>query len=311
MKRECPVVMLLTLTVLFMIMPQASGGVIVFDHATDSIVFEGESVLGTAATYEAVILFTGSYQGLGFVWNEHQFFRSDKQFKAGPNRLSAFSNGLTSYEPAGILADVPIVLNVWHHIAYVYDGGEERLYLDGELVASHPSGGDIAEHRPNEPGFSRAVGSVHRDDGGTPARQAGFIGYLDSLRISNSARYAGNFFCHPLGDLSGDSNTLLLYNFNEGPQSIVQSDESGHGRIGRLCSGTNATCPRFTSDPIPFTLGDNNRDGLVTISDHAALAACFSETSLENCCGERNDLDASGDVDLHDVAVFMNNFGRP
>ena len=66
-------------------------------------------------------------------------------------------------------------------------------------------------------GLSHVGGSPHT---GT---EVSFLGYLDSLRISNAARYGGTQFTPILGDFTTDVNRVLLYSFND------YADFSGNG----------------------------------------------------------------------------------
>lgn len=220
--------------------------VALFGRSTDTIRVDNNLVaLGASATYEARILFTPQHAGFGLIFNEHTFALEDKQLLAGPEGIRAFSHGLTTETPGEITASVRLASNVWHHVAYVYDGAQERLYLDGVLVTSRSASGSIR----NNSGFA-AVGSNYREGAG---RRPGFVGYIDTLRISTVARYSGERFSPPMGDLPGDGQAVLLYNFKEPVGQTLAMDESPLNRTGRLGlpPGTSATAPAFTFDPAP------------------------------------------------------------
>lgn len=228
------------------------AGVALFARPTDTIRVNNNTVpLGASATYEARILFTDQYSGFGRVFNEYRFATEDKALWFGPNltnpksfSFGGFSAGLStsSDRPELYYAD-PITLNQWHHIAYVYDGSEERLYLDGLVVARRAASRSILNHD----GFA-AIGSNFRE-----SREDGFVGYIDSLRVSAIARYTEDRFCPPVSDFSSDANTHLLYNFNEPPGSTTATDEGPSGRTGTLGvgQGIKPTAPVFTEDPLP------------------------------------------------------------
>lgn len=224
------------------VVPNASlAGVVLFDQPTDTISVSGQTVIGTASTYEAQILFTGDHNGSGSVFSEWQWGAEDKTLGAGPDLLS----GYNYYDHRGYLwsDSLPITLGLWHHIAFVYDGSEQRLYVDGQSIASRPASHDVRDSA-----GQAFIGSIYRDFG----VQDGFVGYLDSLRISNVGRYSGATFTPPVGDLGSDANTLLLYNFNELPGSTTAADESSLDRTGTLGVGfAGATSPEFTSAPAP------------------------------------------------------------
>lgn len=244
----------------------ALAGVALFTPASDTVRVDNNTVsLGGAATYEARILFTAQHAGGGLVYNEHSCALEDKQLKVGPAGISAFSYGLATETPGEISAIVPVSSNVWHHIAYVYDGSQERLYLDGALVRSRAASGTIR----NGAGFA-AVGSNWREcegPNGRGWRAPGFVGYLDTLRISTIARYHGEGFTPPSGDLSSDAHTALLYNFNEPSGSVLTVDEGPLMRTGRLGlpPGTSATSPSLTHDPVPrLNLTRSGQEWLLT-----------------------------------------------
>lgn len=60
----------------------------------------------------------------------------------------------------------PVLPRVWSHVAAVYDGGQQRLYVNGARVATLPlSGGDLQDSsRPlmigNHPSWARFVGQI-------------------------------------------------------------------------------------------------------------------------------------------------------
>jgi len=73
-----------------------------------------------------------------------------------------------------------VSLDQWHHLAYVCDGGEERLYLDGTLLQARAASGDVADAD-----FSTShVGAIFRDGG----IRGSFVGLIDVLRLSDVAR---------------------------------------------------------------------------------------------------------------------------
>jgi len=86
---------------------------------------------------------------------------------------------------------------------------------------------------------------------------SGFVGYLDSIRISKAARYSGLTFVPPKGDMPSDADTVLLYNFNDPESSTTIRDESPLARTGHLGAGFNgATSPKIISNlPTEMDLG--------------------------------------------------------
>lgn len=207
---------------------------IFFNNPTDTIQIAGQTVLGNESTYEAGIYFPSGIGAHGLVFNEFKYALEDKQFLAGPNGLFGYNYpNYPNYILSGITSTTPLALNTWHHIAFVQGEGSQRLYLDGQIVGSRSGAGDIWDS--DGGGF---LGAIFRSDGFASS----FIGHLDTFRISNVARYSGNSFEAPKGDLTSDANTQLLYNFiledyfqQDGDTWV--SDLSGNGRNGRFGKG--------------------------------------------------------------------------
>lgn len=205
-----------------------------FNDPTDTIRVNGNTTFGSAATYEALIQFPAAAAN-GVVFNEWDNSFEDKGFFAGTSTLSGIAY------PAGslIVSSLTLGLNQWHHIAYVYDGSEQRIYLDGNLVGLTTGSGSISNSNSGAP----FVGALIRG-----SLIPSFQGYMDTLRISDIARYSGASFTAPTGDFATDANTQLLYNFNEASGSPTAVDSSGFGRDGTLGAGfAGATSPEFIS----------------------------------------------------------------
>jgi hypothetical protein len=218
---------------------QSAGSAAFFDEATDTIQVSGQTTIGTTSTYEAVVSFPTSGAS-GRVFNEWTNFQEDKLLEVGLSYIFGFNFPDSA---GGIQAnDLTLSTDTWHHVAYVDDGSQERLYLDGTLVASQVNGsGDVGD----SDGLAH-VGAIFRDGVVRP----GFVGHIDSLRISNTARYSGESFTAPTGDLASDADTLLLYNFNDPAGSTTVADSSGNGRTGTLGAGFGgATSPELGAAP--------------------------------------------------------------
>ncbi len=198
----------LALLLLFLLPHPASAEYAIFQAHTDTIAVSGQTVLGNAATFEALVMFPTGTGADGAIFEEWTNFAEDKQLWAGPTYLRGFV-----YSSPCCLdsSSNPLSADVFHHVAYVLDGAanEERYYVDGALA------------------FSRTTASFDASDGDGTAQIGGilrdimndsFIGVLDSLRISDVTRYSGTSFTPPTGDMTSDANTLLLYNFDDAPE---------------------------------------------------------------------------------------------
>ncbi len=297
----------------------AGEGALLLEPATDTVeipVTRGESPLSRAATYEARVLMSTLMAGRGFILREWQFVYMDRSLSAGPNVLVAHSAGLSPggeirYSQTGLLQP-----GRWHHLAYVYDGSEERLYVDGVRVAQRSAGGMINRRNPNSDApFAMAIGAAPE---GATGRQLspGFRGHIDWVRISNVARYTDDF-CPP-ASISADGATMLLYQFNDPPTNSHATDSSGRNRHGLLGFGIapGETRPDFV--PLPpgtFQLrpGDANCDGEINVADINCFVAALAGEQLWDDCGHaagcqfvcQNDLDGNGAVGVGDINGFV------
>lgn len=229
---------LLIFSVVMMFANYTNASYLLFDEATDTINISGDTILDSTVTIEAQIVFTPEYNGSGVVFNEWKHAYEDKRFSIGPQVISGYLFQYSSTVRTAIIADTSVTIGCSHHIAYVYDGSEERLYLDGNLKESRNYTGNISD---NTTSISH-IGAIYRDS----KTNNSFVGYLNSFRISDEARYTSNFV-PPSGDFASDGNTLLLYNFNEPPGSSIVNDLSGNGHHGTLGVGfTGATSPIYS-----------------------------------------------------------------
>ena len=101
------------------------------------------------------------------------------------------------------------------HVAGVYDGVENRLYVDGKMVRSNQKD---AKGKP-VPKKKYTLGDL------------GFIGLLDEMRISKVARYDKDFT--PAKRFEPDKDTLALYHFDEGSGDELK-DSSSNGHHGKI-----------------------------------------------------------------------------
>jgi len=121
-----------------------------------------------------------------------------------------------------------------HHAAFVWDGDEVRLYVDGQPLRS---GGTVvdADKTPLDPSirFTEVekffLGAAVSRDGRSLTRF--FHGGLDEFRISKSVRYATTFTPEPV--FQNDPDTVALYHFDEG-QGDVLTDSSGNNHHGKI-----------------------------------------------------------------------------
>ena len=242
--------------------------VVLFQRLTDTIQLSSPTTLGPAATLEARILLTPAYNGGQDLYREWVDSVESKHLTVNPWGI-AF--GLHNVGPA-LGTPTTISLNAWHHIAAVYDGVSMSLYLDGTRISTQPASGLIAN------GSALPIFGGGKYEPYWPIQ--GFIGYVDWFRMSNVARYSGTSFVPPPGQPANDSNTVLLFYFDEAPGSTTTADQSSYHNNGTLSAGPpGATSPVFTSDPLALP-PPAPTTGVPTLSDSmlTCLAAALALT---------------------------------
>jgi hypothetical protein len=117
--------------------------------------------------------------------------------------------------------------DTWTHYALVLNNGVAKLYVDGTLENTYSNDySDGLYHTTDDLRIGRS-GSNHDY----------WNGYLDEIRISNNARYTGNFTPSTTA-FTDDDNTLLLIHSNTSDGSTTFTDSSGvEGNLGNDQSG--------------------------------------------------------------------------
>jgi hypothetical protein len=134
------------------------------------------------------------------------------------NYLYVFSGGITT---GGTL-----VTNTWYHIAFSRQGTSLRLFLNGTLVNTRELSINLTNAYLYLGGFSNNLGTN---------------GYLDEIRVSNTARYTANF-TSPTQPFVNDANTLLLIHANGTNGSTFFEDDNGsRSQNSLIASGTVTT----------------------------------------------------------------------
>jgi len=135
-----------------------------------------------------------------------------------------------------------ISTNTWTHIAYVRSGSTLTFYIGG-----------------TSQGTGTASGTIGRTDqiriGQHTGTSEDFSGYIDELRLSNSARYTGNF-TPSTTPFTNDANTLLLMHGNGTNNSTFFEDDNGsRSSRGIVSSGasTSTTQSKFGGTSASFS----------------------------------------------------------
>ena len=270
---------------------QSWADIVVFDEFTDTISINNHPNLGFEATIEVVIKLDAELGG-GMIFNTWRPFQEDKQLTYGESTDRLF--GFLNIGSPILVAGPPVENGEWQHFAYVYDGTEERIYIDGELIVSQAASGSIPNGTSSR---LTVIGAIDRSTAFPDIFRPSFRGQIESLRISSIARYFGNSITPHYEDFQYDTDAVMIFNFTE-PPGNTQVVDIVNGAVGTFGVGfSNATEPEIISDNI---LGDVNCDGAINLLDVAPF--------VEAITGKYNfkaDINQDGVVDLLDVQPFV------
>jgi hypothetical protein len=199
-----------------------------FNQTTDTIRIYGNTEFGGVdSTYEMRIRISpDAGSSLGHVISEQRdayesktVFLSDSDFVKDTVRGYNCGNENNHTFALGVLSD-------WRHLAWVRQGAEARLYMDGELVAAWSGQASCTSD------YSDSTMSIGMFRNGSPCCWGpllpSFIGDLDWIRISSGARYSGAFTPPNECDVIADRTTQLLLKFNEPAGTMTLIDESAN-----------------------------------------------------------------------------------
>ena len=140
--------------------------------------------------------------------NDWQLYMSDDE-------IAVWATSGGSAGPRFLSSSSPITINTWQHVALVKDGDDYEIFVAGSSVATATSS------------VSDTLFADLRI--GNDTSDQGFEGYIDEIRISNSARYTGTYTPSTTA-FTADSNTLLLVNCDGANDGTTFSDSSGRPR---------------------------------------------------------------------------------
>ena len=173
-----------------------------FDFGTGDFTFElfvYKQTSGKMSVFE-----TRTYSGSGGEGFNLEF--------SSANKLEWYDSSLTADLPADPSA---ISLNTWTHYAVVRYNNVCTMYKNGTSVGTPKDVGSASQNSTRGP----IIGEVENGDND-------FDGYMDEIRLSNVARYTGNFTA-PTSPFTSDSNTVLLIQSNA--SNKIGADVSGQG----------------------------------------------------------------------------------
>jgi hypothetical protein len=117
--------------------------------------------------------------------------------------------------------------SAWSHIAFVWDGTTKTIYLNGTNVASASASLNITDTS------NVLIGATFAD------ARFNYDGYIDEIRISNSARYTANFTPSTTAFVN-DANTVFLMHANGTNASTFFEDDNGVRASRSLIAQGNA-----------------------------------------------------------------------
>lgn len=113
----------------------------------------------------------------------------------------------------------------WHHVAIVRDGNTIHCYIDG---TEQGSGQDISSFNSlyfDASNSDLVIGAAENDDGSAGSFFNGAAGDIDEFRLSNIARYTGNF-TPSASAFTADANTIVLLHMDGTDGSTTFTDDS-------------------------------------------------------------------------------------
>lgn len=168
------------------------------------------------------------------------------------------------------VASKTLGFGIWYHIAVVSDGITQKIYIDG---VEHHSRTAFASNTTFWTG-RLTIGTARLGDNG-------FIGHLDNIRISKTARYTGNF-TPSTDEFDNDADTLLLINGNA---SWADQLDAADATVSPPFDVTKSTVSVSNSSPtegdtVTYTVTVRRGNGETINTNTPALTASTNNGSI-------------------------------
>ncbi len=135
--------------------------------------------------------------------------------------FNTWADGLNPIEINSASASAPAV-GTWHHVAFVYDGTNQIIYIDGVAVTTTPTSLAVT----NTSSFASGLVIGARYTQNTQFTSTSF----EDIRIWNVARTPAQLNANMSSNLTGTENGLLAYyRFEDGQGSSTVTDLTGNG----------------------------------------------------------------------------------
>ena len=186
-----------------------------FDGTGDQLKFTNDSL--TLANYDWTIEMYARFNTLA-TNNRHLFEQRVGTTTQAAGLIFADTTGALNYHANGAVQIVSsasaLTTNTWYHIAVSRSGTSTRMFLEGVQVGNTYTDTTTYLNQPMVFG-SRASDTLNC-----------LSGFLDEVRVSNTARYTANF-TPPSEPFTNDDNTLLLLHFEGTNASREFFDDTG------------------------------------------------------------------------------------
>ncbi|MBN4051282.1 LamG domain-containing protein [bacterium AH-315-M05] len=206
-----------------------------------------------------------------------------------PDFLLAFQNNgaklafgvyTTAYSELDVLITASNYTDGWHHIAAVYDGATQKLYVDGTEVGSQSNTGNIR----------LGTGTIMRI-GSNLSTTENYEGQLDEIRIWNIARTQSEIINSMFTTIAGNTSGLLAYWRLDECSDTTAADATGNGNDGTLIndptwvvSSTAPLNPYFSYSWSPATGLSSTTGSTVTASPVTSTTYTVALVGVDTSC---------------------------
>ena len=167
-----------------------------------------------------------------------------------------------------------IILNEWHHVAYVRDGNDHKIYADGILRASETRSGTMVD----------STGAQHIGNFGAGYSSGSNTIFSDVRLVKGTAVYSGNTYTVPTASLTAITNTQLLLNMADGQaiDSAAQTNLTlyGNTKISSTQSKFGDTSLAFDGTDDYATFNTITLSGDFTVEAYAYASNIDAEQCL-------------------------------
>lgn len=202
----------------------------------------------------------------------------------------------------------------WRHIAWVREGEESRLYIDGILHTTWPGQSSCVADIPDS---TMSIGMARYNVTCCPSPAfPSFLGDLDWIHVRSGAHYSANFTPPRECEIQADATSQLLLRFNEPAGTVTMIDESPNRFVCELgvavYPGVVATMPSLRLDESGYPACgpecaadvDGNR-----VADAIDLAVVLARWGTAPKDYPRADANLDGLVDATDLAIVLSGWG--